>query len=746
VAWLNRLLHTIRPGKLESDLDEELRFHLEMRAEEYVRGGMSPREARRKAQSRFGHQISIKERTRDMDIVVWLESVRQDIGYSFRMMRRSPSLAAAVVLSLVLGIGASTAIFSIMDAALLRSLPVRNPEDIVLLNWIAAKMPGECRFIGNLSDSEGGATKGWSFSPRSFEQLRQANLDITGVAAFQKVFGDATVFARGRAEIAAGHIVSGNFFRTLELLPHVGRLLDPADDQPGAPPAAVLSHPFWKRMFGGDPSVIGEVIRINGNTFTVAGVTSAAFFGLSPGEWPDLFVPLAAQPLVFPLASEGPAPRDERLWWLQLVARKRPGLDNKEAQALLNNPFQQSLAPLNIEKPEERPVLRIDPGNRGYSFVREDLSSLLWILMALAGLVLLITCADVANLLLFNLNPLRAGYNQADKYQLLRRVADRLRAVPNVRSVSWSRYALVGNSVAINAIRIPGQPSEAGKPMPCHLLPVGPNFHETMGIPILLGRPIGERDDSAAPKRAVVNEAFVRKYMPGIQPVGRQFLRTGRDQGAPVEIVGVAGDARYGELRGPVPPIAYVPDEQLPSPSAGAVFELRTGGRPESVIAAVRGAVREIDPHLPVFNVRTQQGQINEHLRQERLISLLAGAFAALAVLLAGIGLYGVIAYAVSQRTGEIGIRMALGATRESVLRLVLRDGALVVIPGAIIGLGLAFAAARVIRSYLYGLNPADPFTLVSATAALLGVAAVAGLLPARRASRIDPLTALRRE
>ena len=912
MAWLKRLIRTIHPGRLDRDLDEEVRFHVEMRIEEYVRDGMSLHQARKQALMRFGNQTYVKERTRDMNILVWIESIWRDLCYSLRMMRRSPALTAAVVLALVLGLGASTAIFSIMDAALLRSLPVKNPEEIVLLKWNAQKMPGNCLFFGSLSDSEGEGITGWSFSSWSFEQLRQPNSRIAGVAAFQQAHGDPTIFVRGRAEIANGLLVSGNFFGVLGLLPSAGRLLDPTDDESGAAPAVVISYPFWNRMFGGDRSAIGKAVRINGSTFTIVGVTPASFFGLSPGNWPDFFLPLIAQPLVLPMGSEGPAALNERLWWLQLVARKKPGLSNQEAQTFLNTPYQQSLASLKIEKPEERPVLRIERGSRGYSFVREDLANPLWILMALAGLVLLITCADVANLLLaratarsreaamrsalgagrprlirqhltesillalvggaggmlfgtwcakallaladseshplvidlrfdwrffsfalslalvtgllfglapalraarmdlsaalqhsgrtiargwtrsfgfgrllvasqiavslvvvitaglflrslnnlyaiplgfnaenlllFSVNPMRAGYSQAEKSQLLARLVDRLHAIPNVRSVTWSRYALIGNSVAMNRIRIPGQPNETGKSMPCHLLPVGPGFHETMGIPILLGRPLDEGDDPAAPKRAVVNETFIKKYMPGIQPIGRPFVMTGRDQDTSVEIVGVAGDAKYSELRGPIPPTAYLPDEQQPSQSAGAVFELRTVGRPEAVITAVRGAVREIDPYLPVFNIRTQQGQINEHLRQERIMSLLAGGFAALAMLLAGIGLYGVIAYAVSRRTAEIGVRMALGATRQSIRRLVLRDSAVVVVPGAIIGLGLSFAATRVIQSNLYGLNPADPLTMAAATAALLAIAALAGLLPAQRASRVDPLAALRQE
>jgi predicted permease len=913
MAWLKRLIHTISPSRLDHDLDEELRFHLEMRTEEHIRGGMSPSQGRAKARERFGNHTYIKESTRDMNILVWLESIRQDIGYSLRMMRRSPSLTAAVVLSLVLGIGANTAIFSIMDAALLKSLPVRNPGEIVLLTWNAKKMPRTMRFFGNLTDAEDGGTTGWSFSSQSYERLQQSLPDAGGVAAFQKIHGEATVFAQGRAETANGELVSGNYFETLGLVPHTGRLLHPPDDNPGAAPAVVLSYPFWNRMFGGDPAIIGEAMKINGYTCTIVGVTRPGFFGLSPGNWPDFFLPLAAQDHVYPISEEGPAALNERLWWLQLVARKKSDAADRDVQALWNIPFQQSLASLGIETPEEQPILRLERGSRGYSFVRDDLANPLWILMALAGLVLLITCADVANLLLaratsryreaamraalgagrprlirqhlteslllallggvggvllakwcgnalialatstseplaidlrydwrffsfalvlalvtgllfglvpafrsartdlmaalqhegrtvargwtrrfgfarvlvasqiavslvvviaaglflrsldnlysiplgfqpdnlllFDVNPLRAGYSQGEKNQLLLRLSDRLEAIPGVSDVTWSRYALIANSAAMSGIRIPDPAGEAGDSKPCYLLPVGPGFHETMRIPILLGRSLGRRDDSSAPRRAVVNQTFVDKYLPDTQPIGRRFVMTARGQETTVEIVGVAGDARYDQLRHAVPPTAYLPDEQMPSQSAGAVLELRTdGGPPKALITAVRSALREIDPYLPAFNIRTQQDQINEHLRQERLISFLAGSFAALAMLLAAIGLYGVIAYSVSRRTGEIGVRMALGATRRSIRRLVLRDGALVVLPGAFAGLGLALAATRVIRSFLYGLDPADPLTIAAATAALLAIGFLAGFLPAQRAARIDPLDALRHE
>jgi predicted permease len=912
MAWLNRLIRTICPGSLERDLDEEIGFHLEMRIEEYLREGMSRSEARRKALMRFGAQTSIKERTRNMNIWVGLESAGQDICYSLRIMRRSRVLTAAVVLSLMLGMGTSTAIFGIMDAALLRSLPVKNPEQIVLLNWYAQKWPAECLLMGRASDAEGGGTTGWSFSYWTYSQLQQPNPATAGAAAFQQIHGETTIFARGRADVAHGNLVSGNFFQLLGLLPAAGRLLEPTDDESGAAPAVVLSHPFWKRMFGGDRSIIGEAVRLSGNSFTIVGVTPSDFFGVSPGEWPDFYVPLVAQPLLYPMFSGELVALKENIWWLQLFARRRPGLSDQETQALLNTPFRQSLASMKLEQPEEWPVLRVVPGNRGYSFAREDLARPLWVLMALAGLVLLITCADVANLLLsratsrsreaamraalgagrarlfrqhlteslllalfggvagllvgewcgaallslansqshplaidvrfdwrffsfalflalatgllfglgpafratrtdmrsglqdfgrpassrspgrfgfgrllvisqiavslvvvitaglflrslnnlyaiplgfkaenlllFDVNPLRAGYGQDDKNQLMALLYERLRTIPSVRSVAWSRYALVGNSVAMNRIRIPGQPDESGKSMPCHLLPVGPGFHETMGIPILIGRALDKRDDSAAPKRAVVNETFLKKYMPGTQPIGRQFLLTDRDRDTLVEIVGVSGDAKYGELRGSVPPTAYLPDEQHPSPSAGAVFELRTVGRPEAVIASVRNALREIDPYLPVFNIRTQLEQIEEHLRQERLMSLLAGGLATLAMVLAGIGLYGLIAYAVSRRTSELGIRMALGATPKSVHRLILRDSALVAIPGTVVGLGLAGATTGLLHSSLYGLEPADPLTMAAATAALLAIAALAGFLPARRASRIDPLAALRHD
>jgi hypothetical protein len=303
MAWLRRLITTVRFGGLERDLDEELRFHLEMRIEEYMRSGMMAEEARFQALKRFGNLLGCKERTRDMHIIGWAESVWQDIGYGLRVMRRSPVLAAAALLSLALGIGATTAIFSVMDAVMLKSLPVSEPGQLVLLQWRSQKLPpgffmGRLQGMGPGSGSTG--TVGWSFSYPGYETLKQQAHVLKDAAAFVDAADRATIFARGEADQSRRVMVSGNFFKTLGIAASHGRLLDERDDKPGSAPAAVLSYPFWHRKFAGDRSVIGESMLINGVTFTIAGVTPPGFFGVTPGKWPDIYVPLSTQPLIMP--------------------------------------------------------------------------------------------------------------------------------------------------------------------------------------------------------------------------------------------------------------------------------------------------------------------------------------------------------------------------------------------------------------------------------------------------------------
>ncbi len=707
---------------------------------------------------------------------------------------------------------------------------------------------------------------------------------------------------RGQALMAEGMFASGEFFEVAGLSSHAGRLLAKEDDQPGAPPAAVVSYRLWKERFAGQLTAVSEKISINGNPFTVIGVTPPEFIGIADGR-PDFFVSVAAQPLVMPRLQG----RDPNLFWLQLVARKRPETTREQAQVALNSIFQQNL-PWQDMPVADRPVLEADPGSRGYEFVRWEYEKPLWMLMTLVSLLLLIACTNVANLLLargaarsgesavraalgagrmrllrqhltesvliavlggvggllcarwgrdflvaaatasmsrlsfdarldwrvfgftlavslacgilfglvpawrashtdpapslqlgtrmtpgggkgprllvllqvavslillvaaglfqrnlrqlqntrlgfnpenlllFRVNALQAGHKGDDLIRFYRSMTERISTLPGVRSATYANLVLIGGgSWSTNSTRIQGQPVFERDLRRTLMLAVGPDYLRTMEIPMLLGRTLNERDESNGPKVAVVNERFVRQYLPNLQPVGQKFILDRRTQEG-IEIVGVCANARYNTLRGDDPAIAYLSYAQQTQMMGSAYFSVRGAANPEALVPSVRQVVRSLDPNLPLSDIKTQAGQMNEFLRQERLFALLTGAFGALAAMLAAIGLYGVMAYAVSRRTAEIGVRIALGATRRDIGWLVLKDVCAVATWGVAMGVAGAVAGSTLVESSLYKVAATDPPTIAVAAAVMAAVAMAAGYIPARRAARLDPMIALRHE
>ena len=358
---------------------------------------------------------------------------------------------------------------------------------------------------------------------------------------------------------------------------------------------------------------------------------------------------------------------------------------------------------------------------------------------------------DRRNLLLFGIDPTQTGYKGerlARFYEELRR---RIEAVPGVRSVSLSRHTFINGGVSIAGVSIQGYTPKHGESfndgsISLHVNSVGPEFFETFGIPLVLGRTIGDRDTAAAPKVAVVNRAFAREYLGGTSPIGRRLGYGGVKASSDIAIVGVVGDARYGQLRDEAPPTVYVPSAQNVQELAEMTFEVRTAGDPTHWIGAIRQAVQGLDRNLPLFDVKTQAEQIEQATFQERLFARLSSFFGLLALVLACVGLYGMMSYAVARRTNEIGIRMALGAEKGKILQMVLQEAMTLAALGIVIGVPAALAASRLIATMLYGLKSTDPLTIVSATAVLAAVALLAGYLPARRASRVDPMVALRYE
>jgi macrolide transport system ATP-binding/permease protein len=839
-----------------------------------------------------------------------LESIWQDVSYALRAMRRTPMMTAAAVLSLGLGIGANTAIFSLIDTILLRSLPVRSPQELVQLTWDQKRYPR--RFVETTSGrglQMAGKNVRLSFSFDTYRQLRERSTAFAGVVGRFRVFDSAIVIAQGRADTAKADLVSGNFFDVLGIQPAAGRLLADSDEREGAAPAAVLSHAYWTSRFAADSGVVGRTILINGVTYNVAGVAAEGFLGLEVGSSVDLFLPLTTQPLVAKRQNgNSDMLHTPGWWWVEIVGRKKPGLTDAQMRAEVDTLLRQSLTTIGSKpvKPEDYPALVFGQAGQGQSGMRNQFSRPLVVLMTIVGFVLLIGCANVANLLMaravarrkemamrhalgatssrlfrqmivesivlsllggaaglaiahwgttgmlrifsdetnpltldvqtnaqvlaflvgvsvlvgllfglapavrsarvdlntmlkgssgdsvrrfgmgrvlvtlqvavslallvgaglyvrtlwnlrhvtlgfnpdnvlvFRIAPKRGGYQGDRMQQLIDRLSAKVRETPGVRSVSYSQLGLLTGWTTNGPVQIPGKPTDNKNGV--YMLDVGPDFFSSMQIRMAAGRALDVRDVKGAPMAAVVNEHFAKTYFGSGAPLGAQFSSFLDNYKRPMEIVGVIQDAKYDTVSRETVDVVYLPYAQHVDEASEAVFVARTSGDPRALANVVRSEMQSIDPNLPLFGVTTQKAQFDANIRDERLMAGLAGGFGALALVLAAIGMYGVIAYSVTRRTAEIGIRMALGAGGRRVLVQVLRESLLPVGVGIIAGLGIAWGATTYIASQLYGLKPRDLSTMVAAAGLIVAVAIVATLLPARRASRVDPMTALRHD
>ncbi len=920
--WIKQLLSRHRPY---SDLSEEIQEHLAEKIDELMAGGMSRGDATHAARREFGNVVLIEERGREVWRWPFIENFLMDVRYGARQLRRSPGLTAVVVLSLALGIGANTAVFSLIDAVMLKGLPVQEPERLVLLSWTSQGWPAVIRRLGAGGlTQEGDRNTGAAFSHPIFADIQSHNAVFSGVLGFTDP-ERVTVNAGAEAALAEGQFVSGTYFLTLGVRPILGRAIEPADDTAGASGAAVISYNYWTRRFGRDPSAIGKAIGVNGVPFTVVGVAPPEFFGVQPGAAIDLWIPLHSEPQVdarWADPKEGSKFAAVSDWWIEIIARLKPGVSVPQGQAAVDVIVRQNVLALGPQKKRfegislDPPRVRLAPASKGLDNLRQEFSRPLFILMGIVGLVLLIACANVANLLLarattrqkemavrlalgagrtrlirqlltesvllasaggalgvllaywassillafmssgrdpvtlhvtpdlrvltftagvsvltgilfglapalrgtrlsltpalkegaggahrhgrrlrlglgkalvaaqvaisllllmgaalfvrtlvnlqtqslgfdrrnlllFRLDPVQAGY-PADQlpsfYQELQR---RLEGLPGVRSASVSQNTLINGGAWIDGIVIEGytpKPADGSDgQVTVWLNPVGPGFFRTMGIPLLLGRPIDERDARSAPKVTVINQALARQCFAGSSPVGRRLGGFGGSKPGDFQIVGVVGDTKYGGLRDKAPPTVYIAYAQNPDPGPTSV-ELRTAGDPKHWMSTVRGAVQSLDRNLPLFDFKTQAEQIEQATFQERLFARLSSFFGLLALTLACVGLCGMMSYAVARRTNEIGIRMALGAERAKIVRMVLSESMALAGLGMIVGVPAALAASRLLVSALYGVKPTDPLTIAVATAALAVVVLLAGYLPARRASRVDPMVALRYE
>lgn len=929
MRWYQRLF---RRARTERQLDAELRFHLERQIADYVTTGMSPEEARRRARLEFGGLDQVKEECRDVGAARFVESLIQDVRYGLRQLRRNPGFTAVAIITLALGIGANTAIFSLIDAVMFKMLPVQQPQQLVVLNWASQGHPYFIHGIdGWLEKDKSDRYTSTAFSYPVFETIRARNHVFSGVFGF---YGDDTfnVSAGGQAAVAPGEFVSGAYFSTLGVKAVIGRTLTPADDISGASPAAVISSSYWMNRFGGDPAVIGKAITVNDVPFTLVGVAAPKFGGLQPGRLADVWIPLHTHPQVdrdwwwLPNGQSIFSAGGE--WWVAVVGRLKSGVTDQQASAQVTAILQQATA--GIEKPPahrpfgvslKAPHVEVTSAANGMAALRREFSRPLLVLMALVALVLLIACANVAslllarstsrrrevavrialgagrrrlirqlltesvllsatggligvilaywasdallgfmrnasepahlqvspdlrvlaftgivsaltgilfglapalsgtrfdltpalkeraggaigtghplrgmrfglrdalvasqiaialllligaglfirtfrkladqdlgfehrNLLLFSIDPTQAGYKGEKLAIFYRELQRRIEAVPGVLSASLSRHWLVNDGWGGEGISIQGYTPKPGEEIgngsiDTYLHLVGSRFFQTYGIPLLLGRTINDGDIEGSPKVGVINHAFARKYFGNAYPIGRRFGFGGEKNSSDIAIVGVVGDTTYGDLRQPPPPTIYVPYAQRLTQLGAMNFEVRTARDPKNWINPVRRTVHRLDKRLPLSDVETQHEQIDRATFEERLFASLTSIFGVLALVLACVGLYGAMAYAVARRTNEIGVRMALGAQKRDVLRLVLGQGMILALIGVGIGILGALGFARFLASLLYGVKATDPITFIAVSLILTIVALLACYIPARRAAKVDPMIALRHE
>jgi predicted permease len=897
-----------RRRRLDGELDEELRAHLEMAAEEHRRRGLSEAEAWRSALRDFGGVTQVRETMREREGVLWVENVRRDVTYALRMLKKSPGFAAVAIGSLALGIGANTAIFSIAKHVLLDRLNVPHAGELRLFAWRSGRDSVVHSSWGDWDRGRDEVTS-TSFSYPVYEQMRKENHALSDLFAFKNL-GRLNVTVNNEAEVVQGDLVSGNFYEQMEIHPQLGRAIGPADDKVGAPPVATISDGYWTRRFNRSSSAVGATMVVNLVQVTVVGVNPPGFTGAKGTlTSPEIFMPFSVQPAVFPYRNESSLLTSDKVWWMQIMARARPGVDEARARAALDVALQAAVrATMTVKKDESVPQLVLTDGSRGLNESGRQMAQPLGFLMALVGLVVLLACANMANLLLsrsaarqremsvrmalgagrarilrqvmteslmlaalgglagllvgwlgrnailamlsspaepvvlqggfdwgvfafnaaltlatgllfgvapawqstkaqvsttlkdsaqtatrrrrglagkaivgfqvalsmllvvaagiflrtlinldhvdpgfdtknlvlFELRPPQQEYPGKKQIALFREITDRLETVRGVESVSATSVAPLSHSYENDDFKVVGGKT-ADKDEAADNTTVGDQYFATFRIPIVAGRGFAPTDTETSPKVAVVNQALARKYFPNQNPIGKSFVTSGEKNEKPTyQIVGVCADTRYGSLREDPPPIFYLNYRQAPEIDWGMTFAVRTHAGRGAIAPELRQAVQSVDHNLPLTDVRTQQEQIDELLMNERIFADLTGGFGVLALALACIGIYGLMAYAVSQRTNEIGIRMALGAQAEQVLAMVLREALWMTALGIVIGLGAALAVGRVIASLLYGLKAWDPATLAGATLLLALVALGATWIPARRAASVDPSRALR--
>lgn len=891
--WLRRLFNK---RQLETELANELRDHIERQVSDYRQAGLTDQEARRQALLDLGGVEQVREECRAARGTLWVESTVQDLRLALRTLRKSPGFTLTAIATFALGVGANTAIFALLDAVRLRSLPVPEPQKLALIQIEGGNEFGRRRLPSSLSYAV-------------FEQIRDHQRGWSGVFAWAR---DTFELGKGvNAHPAEGFWVSGGTFSTLEITPYRGRLFTAQDDHSGCGiPGAVISYGFWQTEFGGRDSAIGSKLLVQDHPTEIIGITPPGFFGPEVGRNFAFALPLCSLTTYWP--GDDSLVRSDYAF-LTVMGRLRAGWSIAQARDQLTSlspGIFQATMPAGYESSTRSSYLRSRlaaylAGN-GVSGLRDTYNTSLWLLLGMTGLVLLIACTNLANLmlvrattreremavrlaigasrwrlirqllteglllaaagaicgvylarlfgqsivlflttqrdpiyldvsldwrvlgfavmvamstfLLFGLVPAlrgsqtnpgeaiksgsrgvtgnrRRGWFQSTlvvaqiaislvlliaaalfvrsfrnlmvinpgfrEQQIViasldfshlaplpeapaalyfRSVMDSLRALPQVESAGTSTHVPLDGSSWTLGFNMSGEKGDS------KFTWVSPGYFETMGKPLIQGRTINDHDTPSSPRVAIVNQTFARRFSSGASPIGRT-LRTLAEPDYPAteyQIVGIVKDAKYAGLREEIPPEVFASAPQRGASAYPTVF-IRSASPPEAVIAAVRQRLFQISPEIHA-SFGLLETEIRDGLVRERLMAVLSGFFGALAALLAAIGLYGIISYLVAARRGEIGIRLALGATRASVVRAILRQASPLLLSGVALGVLLALSALTAARSLLFGLKPNDPVTFLAATIFLLAVAFAASFVPARRASRLDPLTALRYE
>ena len=923
LGWIRTMMARVRgifsKRAMDEEFTQELEAHLAMLTEENVSRGMAPEDARRAARVRLGGVEQLRQIHRQQWGLPPIETFLQDMRYGVRMLCKSPAFTIVAVLTLALGTGANTAIFSVVNSVLLRNLPVRDPQQLVFLT-----NPNEQGMEQGFGDGDRFLLTYWEF-----QQLEQNNRVFSGLLAsssFAKSLPIAIEDDGESREQVPEHVslVSGSYFSVLGISPILGRTFtQEVDKVRDANPVAVISYGFWRDHFARSAAALGRSIRIHDTSFTIIGVMPAQFRGETVGVSPEIWVPLSMQAEIYPgrdyLSLETqPFHKTE---WLQVIGRLKPGITLAQAKASINLEFQQLMESQTAGMPADKKKqflnqhLAVVEGSRGASTLREDFGKPLEILMAIVGLILLIACANIANILLarsatrqkeitvrvaigasasrllrqvftesillaliggavglvfarwadaallhmvsrspspipldvhpdarvlmftlgvsvltgmlfglapglragrvdlssilrgtshtvagsqsrggrlpvgkalvvaqvalsllllvvaalfvrsfqrlaevqpgfdrdhiltFNISPFSYGYKAAEIPQLYKDIIERLDVVPGIRSASLIDNGLFSGMDSSSPVVVEGEKPKTGDEVDSRWDLVGPNFFSTAGIPILYGREIGPQDSGNGQRVGVVNEEFVRYYFAqGSNPIGKRVHVQTTSGVSDFVIVGVAANAKQHSLREKPRSRFYVPFLNPIGEASYADIIVHTIGDPAAVVSSIRSVVKQTATNLPPVEISTMKEVVSQTLVTDRMITQLSFAFGVLAIVLVCTGLYGIMAYAVSGRINEIGIRMALGAQRGSVLWLILQESLVLVLIGVVIALPVVFGAGKWISSLLYGVTAIDPAALTFATILMFVVGMFACYVPARRATRVDPIVALRYE